>query len=307
MNRASLTISWWGSHQHRSNICPTADNCWPWKKSTPPSRANNNNCLFSRKTFAEFLFERLKSYWKRNSAPHSERKEELDRSNLFLHFFHSFSSSSMIKSVLWVVSLVLLQSMPSGGTSIGLIQNASLWFSNGSSHVVTGGCQECLCKLYLNKNFSSFNCYKSNQTCQMHKKADQNQSFQLVPSTVTVIYFLSLPTVQTAIRTSSCEQKLDSTTGNRDIFERREWFSHFHRISLVIRFYFRWSYINHELHAHQWRRPLSIQHYGFRCIALTQCITVSVPIDEVAISGSIQRLVDVRNVDLSSISLICIG
>jgi hypothetical protein len=124
----------------------------------------------------------------------------------------------MIKSVLWTFALLLFQSIASrADTALGLIQGASLWYSHSSSVLFHGDCQQCLCQLYLNKNFSSFNCYTNNQTCRLHLKSDQNRSFQLIHSAVTIFYFLSLPSFQSTIITPSCRQNLNCSAGKMSL------------------------------------------------------------------------------------------
>ena len=101
----------------------------------------------------------------------------------------------MFRNILWVVALLLLESIAIDGISVGSIRNVSLSFSNSSSLLINATCAACLCRLYSSRNFASFNCYANNQSCRMHQKSDQNKSFLLMPSSITKFYFLSLPNV----------------------------------------------------------------------------------------------------------------
>ena len=102
----------------------------------------------------------------------------------------------MFRNILWVVALLLLETIAIDGISVGSIRNVSLSFSNSSSLLINATCAACLCRLYSSRNFASFNCYANNQSCRMHQKSDQNKSFLLMPSSITKFYFLSLPNVQ---------------------------------------------------------------------------------------------------------------
>ena len=178
------------------------------------ARSNNDHSFFSRFSrcrFVYFLCEPLQKADQKQIHLGTTRQTRL---SISLFCYDCSSPCEMIKCVLTVTLLVLFQSIEnSDATSIGLIPNVSLWFSNASPSLIDGDCQQCLCSLTLNPNFSSFNCYTNNQTCQIHHQSDQNQSFQLIPSLVSVFYFLSLPTVQSTANTYSCQQTLNGSIG----------------------------------------------------------------------------------------------
>jgi hypothetical protein len=154
-----------------------------------------------------------------NNSRESERIYT-DGTFLFISF-DCFSSSEMFKRTVCVTVLLSLESMGSGGSSIGLIRNVSLWFRNTSYIDINGDCEQCLCQLNLNETFSSLNCYKKNQTCRMHYRADKNRSFQIIPSAVTTFYFLSLPSVSSTVISPSCQRILNASVGKKGLLEMK--------------------------------------------------------------------------------------
>ena len=76
---------------------------------------------------------------------------------------------------------------------VGLIRNMSFTIANTNSTIINGTCQECLCRMAFDAQFSSFNCHTNNQTCQMHSKTNQSQTVNAIVSSSTHFYFFSLP------------------------------------------------------------------------------------------------------------------
>ena len=126
----------------------------------------------------------------------------------------------MRRSIVWVVALLFLESIAIHSISVGSIRNVSLLYSNSSSVLINATCAACLCQLYSNQNFSSLNCYANNRTCRMHRRSDKNQSFQLMPSSSSTFYFLSLPNIQSTANVPSCRQTPNGSIGTLLLFLR---------------------------------------------------------------------------------------
>ncbi len=89
--------------------------------------------------------------------------------------------------------------------SIPRIHNVSLVMFNSNSTIINGTCQQCLCSVLLNTtSFSSFNCFSSNNTCQMFSQPLETGSFMLINNTRSSFYFFSWPIDGTTLVTSEC-------------------------------------------------------------------------------------------------------
>ena len=102
---------------------------------------------------------------------------------------------------IWLVFLTVVvcdhvRLITSTTVTIGIVQNVSLKLFQGTTTIITGTCETCLCTLVSDPSLSSFNCFSSTLTCEMHKTSDQSKPFELVTSALAQYFFTSLPTFQ---------------------------------------------------------------------------------------------------------------
>lgn len=94
---------------------------------------------------------------------------------------------------LQLVFVLMIRHIDCGTVQYSKIQNMSLTILNKNSITINGTCAQCLCQMHNNPNFSSFNCYNSNQTCQIHFISDQYQLFRVFSSPLSTFFYRSLP------------------------------------------------------------------------------------------------------------------
>jgi hypothetical protein len=116
-----------------------------------------------------------------------------------------FFNNKMWKILLCAFLFQRFESVLSSVKSIPRINNVSLVMFNSNSTIINGTCQQCLCSVLLNTtSFSSFNCFSSNNTCQMFSQPLVTGSFMLVNDTRSSFYFFSWPIDDTTLTTSEC-------------------------------------------------------------------------------------------------------
>ena len=100
----------------------------------------------------------------------------------------------------WLMVTSVL-AVKTAASTVGLIRNVSLMLYDVNSTTISGTCQQCLCKLFLNGSYSSFNCNDDQLTCQMYWKDQQSQSYSLKRNSSNRFYFLSFPVNSTSMTT----------------------------------------------------------------------------------------------------------
>lgn len=96
----------------------------------------------------------------------------------------------------------------------GVIYNASLILYDINSTMISGTCEQCLCLLFNNGTYSSFNCDQNRTTCEMYFDGQLSRSFSISSNASSRVYFISLPVDVTSTTTTSTQ----TTTGR--IFAR---------------------------------------------------------------------------------------
>ena len=102
--------------------------------------------------------------------------------------------------------------------TIGIVQNVSLTLFQSTTTIINGTCETCLCTLISDLSLFSFNCFKSNLTCEMHRMSDRNKPFELVPFVLGVYYFTSLPTLRPDNPTTYSPSELTTAPTSKLVF-----------------------------------------------------------------------------------------
>ncbi len=92
-------------------------------------------------------------------------------------------------------------------TRIPVIHNVSLQMPNYNSTTINGTCNECLCTMLLNITLIfAFNCFQNNRTCEIFSQSLNTNSFLLINNTASSVYFISLPTNDSTLASTSTTQ-----------------------------------------------------------------------------------------------------
>lgn len=195
------------------------------------------------------------------------------------------------------------------------VENVSLTFLNKDSMLIEGNCSQCLCYMYSNSSVSSFNCYRNNQTCQVHLTSDQYQLFRALPSLSTTFYYRSLPQCPPSINCSALSVTMGSfmlskSSNLSEIDFSIVWFGwrkqRCHQsgcLSLVLRLISRWSNIQIEFHLEFSRSSNTVlidDDLWFWPIPLIEFVHRTTNFYRIFVSNSGESFMDLRTVALSS-------